>query len=166
MTKARLLPSKEELHALLEYKDGKLFWKVKRRGSVKFGDEAGSISNHGYRQVSINNKLYLQHRLIWIMHGNDPEDCLDHIDGDKLNNRIENLRVATVSQNAMNRKRYSNNTSGIKGVNWDKNRSRWQGRVEIKSKLYTTSYFKDKEECAKAVRELRAKLHGDFANHG
>jgi len=166
MTKPKPLPSQEELHALFEYKDGKLFWKVNRTGTAKAGDEAGSINNKGYKVVKINGLAYLQHRLIWIMHGNDPVDCLDHIDGDPLNNRIENLRAATRQQNQCNQKLPRNNTSGTKGVNWNKERSRWQGKVRYKGKAHHTNYFKDKEECAKAVKELREKLHGDFANHG
>jgi len=165
MTKAKPLPSQEELNALLEYRDGKLFWKVSR-GGIKIGSEAGSLKGTGYKYVSINNQLYRFHRLIWIMHGNDPVDCLDHIDGDPLNNRIENLRAATKIENNCNRKLRSNNTSGIKGVSWNKRQSCWQGYVYYKGKAHFAGLFKDKEECAKAVRELREKLHGDFTNHG
>lgn len=166
MTKARLLPSKEELHALLEYKDGKLFWKVKKRNGAKPGDEAGYVNNTGYKMVRVNYVAYLQHRLIWIMHGNDPVDCLDHIDGDPLNNRIENLRSATDSQNNWNAKLKSTNTSGVKGVNWCKKYMRWHGRVSFKGKRHHVGYFKDKDECVNAVKKLREKLHGNFVNHG
>lgn len=166
MTKAIPLPSQEELHALLEYRDGNLFWKVKRRGNVKAGDEAGYVNKLGYKRVGINGKHYLQHRLIWIMHGNDPVDFLDHIDGDRLNNRIDNLRPATISENGCNAKLRSDNNSGIKGVFWDKKYMCWCGRVRFKGKSHFIGYFKNKEECAKAVKELRKKLHGDFVNHG
>jgi len=166
MTKAKPLPSQEELHALFEYKDGKLFWKVKRGGGVKPGDEAEYINNRGYKVVRINKAPYLQHRLIWVMHGNEPVDFLDHIDGDKLNNRIENLRPATVSENKWNTKVPITNTSGIKGVCWNKNQMRWNGHVRFKGKQHHVGSFENKEECAKAVKEFREKLHGDFANHG
>jgi len=165
MRKVKPMPSKEELHALFEYKNGKLFWKVSR-GAAKAGDEVKGINNKGYKRVCIDYVGYLQHRLIWIMHGNDPVDCLDHIDGDTLNNRIENLRPATEEENHWNVKIRSDNTSGIKGVAWHKKYMCWYGRVGFKGKLHFAGYFTDKEECAKAVRELRAKLHGDFVNHG
>lgn len=165
MTNPKPLPSQEELHTLLEYRDGKLFRKV-NSGPSKAGDEGGCLSGIGYRIISVKNKLYLEHRLIWIMHGNDPVDFLDHIDGDKLNNRIENLRPAAKTENGWNTKLKSNNTSGIKGVCWCKRRMYWYGRVRFKGKVHFAGYFKDKDECVKAVRELREKLHGDFANHG
>jgi len=166
MTKPKPLPSQEELHALFEYKDGKLFWKVSRGRGIKPGDEVKGIPVKGYKVVRVKYKIYLQHRLIWVMHGNDPVDILDHIDGDRLNNRIENLRAATKSENQWNKKQGRNNTSGVKGIYWDKKRSRWHGTVRYKGKNHHAGYFQDKEECAKAVKELREKLHGDFTNHG
>jgi len=165
MTKPIPLPSQEELNALLEYRDGKLFWKVSR-GRIKIGSEAGRLISSGYKQVGFKGKVYLQHRLIWVMHGNDPVDCLDHIDGDRLNNRIENLRPATKTENNWNAILKITNTSGIKGVTWNKNRTCWQGHVGYKGKQHHVGCFKNKEECAKAVKEFREKLHGDFTNHG
>lgn len=151
--------TKDLLHALFDYEDGKLYWKGKHE------KEAGSVGNRGYRCVCINYRKYMAHRLIWIMHGNDPVEMLDHIDGDQLNNRIENLRAATNSQNQRNQKLRKDSTSGIKGVSWINAYKRWAGQVWHKGKLYRAGYFKDKDECAAAVRALREKLHGEFARH-
>ncbi len=151
--------TKDLLHALFDYEDGKLYWKDKHE------KEAGSVGNRGYRCVCINYRKYMAHRLIWIMHGNDPVEMLDHIDGDQLNNKIENLRAATNSQNQRNQKLRKDSTSGIKGVSWIKAHKRWAGQVWHKGTLYRAGYFKDKDECAAAVRELRESLHGEFARH-
>jgi hypothetical protein len=151
--------TKDLLHTLLDYEDGKLYWKGRRE------KEAGSVGNRGYRCICINYQKYMAHRLVWIMHGNDPVPMLDHIDGDQLNNRIENLRPITVSQNQRNTKLRKDSTSGIKGVSWIKAHKRWAGQVWHKGKLYRAGYFKDKEACAAAVRELRESLHGEFARH-
>jgi hypothetical protein len=152
------------LHTLFEERDGELYRKVTRGGS-KAGSRAGHIGNRGYRIVVVNGRQYMEHRLIWIMHGNDPVEMLDHIDGDQLNNKIENLRAATNSQNQRNQKLRKDSTSGIKGVSWISAYKRWAGQVWHKGKLYRAGYFKDKDECAAAVRELRESLHGEFARH-
>jgi hypothetical protein len=154
----------EFLHSLLDYRDGTLFWKVSR-GKVRAGDKAGCIGNRGYVLIVINGKQRMAHRLIWIMHGNDPVPMLDHIDGNQLNNRIENLRPITVSQNQRNTKLRKDSTSGIKGVSWISTRNRWSGQVWHKGKLHRAGDFKDKDECAAAVRVLRESLHGEFARH-
>ena len=147
------------LHTLFEYRDGKLFWRARN------GKEAGCVGNRSYSCVCINYRKYMTHRLIWIMHGNDPVPMLDHIDGNQLNNRIENLRPITVSQNQRNTKLRKDSTSGIKGVSWISTRNRWSGQVWHKGKLHRAGDFKDKDECAAAVRVLRESLHGEFARH-
>ena len=154
----------EYLHQLLEYRDGKLFWKV-NRGKARIGEEAGCVGNRGYLVIVVNGKQRMAHRLIWLMHGKELTEMLDHIDGDQLNNRIENLRAVTNSQNQRNQKLRKDGTSGIKGVSWISSYKRWSGQVWHEGKLYRAGYFKDKDECAAAVRELREQLHGEFARH-
>jgi len=154
----------EYLHKLLEYRDGKLFWKV-NRGKAHAGDEAGCVGNRGYVLIVVNGKQRMAHRLVWIMHGKEPVPMLDHIDGDQLNNRIENLRPITVSQNQRNTKLRKDSTSGIKGVSWQKQTNKWIGQVWHQKKLYRTEAFQDKDQCAAAVKKLRESLHGEFARH-
>ena len=163
------MPSDDELtsellHTLLDYRDGKLFWKV-NRGKARASDEAGCVGNRGYVLIVINGKQRMAHRLIWIIHGKEPVPMLDHIDGDQLNNRIENLRPITVSQNQRNTKLRKDSTSGIKGVSWISTKNHWSGQVWHLGKLYHAGDFKDKDECAAAVRVLREELHGEFARH-
>jgi hypothetical protein len=152
------------LHTLFEERNGELYRKVTRGGS-RVGSRAGHVGNRGYRIVVVNSRQYMEHRLIWIMHGNDPVEMLDHIDGDQLNNRIENLRAVTNSENQRNQKLRKDSTSGIKGVSWISTRKRWSGQVWHKGKLHRAGDFKDKDECAAAVRILREKLHGEYARH-
>lgn len=99
----------------LEYRDGDLFWKVDHCHIVS-GQRAGSMAPNGRRYVSFFGKKHLVHRVIWYLHHGSVPDFLDHIDGNPLNNRIENLRQATKQQNAMNRRIRSDNSTGFKGI--------------------------------------------------
>ena len=108
-----------QLHDLFEYADGKLFWRV-NRGCVHAGDEAGTLQKTGAAKkriyITVNGKKHLLHRVIWFLHHNEVPEFLDHIDGNSLNNRIENLRPATKAQNAMNRKVRADSLTGVKGI--------------------------------------------------
>jgi len=148
------------LHELFEYRDGELLWKVGGNGR-RIGMVAGAVNRDGYRRIKINYKLYAVHRLIWVMHGNKPAQFVDHINGDQLDNRIENLRAATHSQNCMNRRQRSDNKSGIKGVM--RKKDKWYGCVTLNYKVYPAGYFDHKEDAAAAVAKLRKELHGEFA---
>jgi hypothetical protein len=159
------LPPLEELNRLFEYKEGALYWRI-RRGRANVGNKVGCANGEGYLTVGINYKRYLVHRIIWAMHDNDPVAIIDHINSDKLDNRIENLRAADDIINTRNAKLRCDSTSGIKGVSWNKRERKWAGQVWHLGKLYRTKMFKDKNECAAKVRELREELHGEFARHG
>jgi hypothetical protein len=159
------------LNHLFEYdkETGNLIWKIKpssRGHSVKVGDIAGTLKSHGYICVGINYNSYRAHRLIFLMHKGYLPKTVDHINGDKLDNRIENLRAATVGQNQHNRKTNANNTSGYKGVSWSKAQKKWAARITLERKNIHLGYFANVEEAAEVVRKAREELHGDFANHG
>ena len=148
------------LHELFGYRDGELYWKQPGK-SRQMGRPAGSVIGDGYVCIRIQYKLYRVHRLVWVMHGNQPTSYIDHINGNKLDNHIENLRAATHSQNCMNRCQRSDNKSGIKGVRQKKDK--WHGSVTLNGKAYSAGYFTQKEDAAIAVDKLRKELHGEFA---
>ncbi len=87
----------------------------------------------------------------------------DHINGDKLDNRHSNLRISTHAQNAANRGKQSNNTSGHKGVTWYAKRSKWQAQITVGKKHKTIGYFKDPKDAARAYDEAARKYFGEFA---
>jgi hypothetical protein len=154
----------EKVKELFDYKDGELFWK--KIGPNKRTDRpAGAVNRDGYRRIKYMYKLYAVHRLVWTYHGNAPVAFIDHINGDVLDNRIENLRAVTHSQNCMNRKMRRNSTSGIKGVHWNSKKEKWVACVGLNYKSYRAGEFDTKEEAAAAVAILREKLHGEYAKH-
>jgi hypothetical protein len=152
----------EEANILFEYRDGELFWKQRGR-SRQLGRPAGAVNRDGYRRIKIMYKLYAVHRIVWTMHGNAPMDFIDHINGDVLDNRIENLRAVTHSQNCMNTRLRSDSTSGIKGVHWNNTKQMWRGVVIVDGKHYYVGYFKNKNDAGSEVAKLREKLHGEYA---
>jgi hypothetical protein len=158
------VPSKEELDAAFIYRDGVLYWRKDRGSHIRAGAEAGT-PRHGYVQISFKGRSYPAHRLIWAMHGNAPAETIDHINRDRSDNRIENLRSATKGQQLFNTGLRSDNKSGTKGVSWHKDAQAWRGQVCFRGKAYTAGIFDSKEECAEAVRVLRERLHGEHAHH-
>ena len=101
-----------------------------RHGCHIAGKIAGTLQNRGYSVVTADSKRYLAHRLAWLyVKGAWPNGDLDHIDGDKLNNKISNLREATRKQNMQNVKNHKHNTSGFKGVAWHNQRNKWRAYI-------------------------------------
>lgn len=96
------------------------------------------------------------HRMIM---SEPPGMVIDHIDGNKLDNRKENLRICTQQQNGWNRGKPSNNTSGFKGVCWHKQTQKWQAIINHKH----IGYFKTAEKAYEAYVKAAQELHGDFA---
>lgn len=157
--------SKELLESLFEYKDGELIWMVSH-GANKSGSIAGSIKPNGYKRVSIKRKLYYVHRIIFFMHHGRLPEYIDHIDGNKLNNKIENLREATMAENNRNTWQRKDNKSGVKGVSWSKRESKWQAQLKIDGTTKHFGYF-DSIEAAKKILEInRKRFHKKFANDG
>lgn len=163
-----------------EYSDGHLLWKPldeshrdsKRWNGRYAGKIAGSIhspkkSKTQYVRVVIRPSWYLAHNVIWEMFfGDIPEGMeVDHINGDGTDNRVENLRLVSQSENHKNRPKYSNNSSGESGVSWDGKSRCWIGRVSIEGSRKVVYRGDSKEDAAKIVREKRAS-NGYHANHG
>ena len=157
--------TKEILNFLFNYKNGELYWNFSLSCKSPKGTIAGSVKKDNYRRIGINKKVYLAHRLIFMMfHGYFPK-FVDHIDGNKLNNCIENLREVTHSQNMKNQKISISNTSGYKNVSWNKKQKKWRVALKINYKDKEIGYFKDIELADLVAQEARDKYHGKFARH-
>jgi len=163
----------DTINDLFEYRDENLWWKERPSRNVDISKPAGYINDRGYRQIQIKGKHYKAHRLIyhmfnpeWDITDTSQDNQIDHKDEDKLNNNIDNLRVATHSQQQHNTGKYKNNTSGTTGVDWDKATGKWRVRVMLNKKTHSGGYFTNKEDAIAKATELRDELHGEFANHG
>ena len=152
-----------EVKFLLDYDklSGKFYWKNSKK--VKTGAIAGSINAKGYIVVNIRNKLYLAHRLAWFyIHSVWPSGYIDHIDRDKTNNKIENLRVVTKSENGQNSSKKSKaktKQSKYKGVYWVNLRSRWVASISKEGKKYHLGTFLEEKEAAKSYILAKMALH-------
>jgi hypothetical protein len=163
MIKAKELPSSEYLNEyfLYNHETGDLMYK-----SIQ-GKISGSILNSGHKQVMIEGKAYLQHRIIWKMiKEKDPNGYIDHINGNGSDNRIENLREATCGNNKMNSTIYKNNKSGLKGAYWDKYKNKWFSQIRVNGNKIFLGRFNSIEEAHKAYCKAAMNYHGEFANFG
>lgn len=163
--------SQEQLLAHLRYEVGKLYWRPRGYGRFdkQFADkEAGCVTDYRYKLMSYNKGNMLVHLAIWIMHnGEIPEGMeIDHINGNPLDNRIENLRLASRSQNAFNTRIRKSNKSGVKGVNWNKANNNWRARITVNKKEIEIGSYETIEEAKVAIAAARIKYHGDYANFG
>ena len=161
-------PSVDLLRELLGYcpTTGKLTWRV-QRGPSPPGSIAGSVRTDGYLDIQIGNFKHKAHRLAWaIYYGTMPPRGIqvDHIDGNPANNRIENLRLATRSENQRNRQHLDRrNRTGFTGVFWRKDHQRWEVNIRVNRKtIYIGSYL-DKQDAIAARRLAEATHFGEFA---
>ena len=156
--------TQERLRELFEYnKDtGDLIWKVTRNHKAVKGDVAGYIRPCGYIRVKVDSVNYLAHRLVWLyINGSEPLDQIDHINRDRKDNRLSNLRESSNALNQRNKGKSKSNTSGTTGVYWNKATAKWL--VTIASKYY--GVFEDKEFAELVAEEVYSKL-GFSPNHG
>jgi hypothetical protein len=179
-------PSPSVLRQLIDYdhETGALVWRV-RHGSFFTDGEKSAIQsmrrwntryagkpalnckgNAGYFKGVIFGEAYLAHRVAWAIYsGSWPENEIDHINGDRLDNRIANLRSVTSQENSKNVSIGSRNTSGTIGVHWREDQSRWVASINKKGKLKYIGSFKSKNEAIQARAKANLE-YGYHANHG
>lgn len=161
------MPSAEALRRSFHYdpKTGSLLRKFSTMRSA-VGSEASYTNNIGYRQAVFSGRIYSVHRIAWVMHfGLPPNGEVDHINGDRSDNRICNLRVATSCENNQNRRLSTRNKTGIKGVflvKWNKT-TRWRVSVGHSRGEYYITHFQCFGRAVKHANEMREKLHSEFA---
>lgn len=161
-------PTRQQLLGLLDDVGDSVAWRHSGKGR-QAGRKVTTVDGQGYRTVTVLGVMMAVHRVLWVMrHGPIPQGgCIDHIDGDRLNNARGNLRLTTVTGNNWNRSMNSKNTSGVKGVCWNKKCGKWQAQIEITgSKNAYLGLFDEIEEAEIVVRLHRKKLHGEYTNHG
>ena len=156
--------TKQFLKEHLEYQGGHLFW-VKHRGNVKIGQQFGNNHSKGYRHGKLKGESHYEHRLIWLYHNGEWPTYIDHINGIKDDNRIENLRECTSQQNSFNRKSGKSSSSKYKGVCWSKQRKKWVANYTYKSKTHHIGLYETEEAAAEAYRKFTENLHQGFANY-
>ena len=162
------LPSLERVRELLRYcpTTGKLFWKTYRNSQARAGQEAGHISKQeGYRVIGLDRKLMQAHRIIWFIHyGQWPQNQIDHINHDRTDNRISNLREVSQIENLHNKSKCRNNSSGHTGV-YLTPEGKWKARICVRSKMLNLGTFADFSK-AVSVRKAAEVQHNFHSNHG
>ena len=146
--------------------EGKLYNLTSRSNAAIMLDEAGSLNENGYLRVRVGGVVYGVHRIVYAMRNGinlSPTMQIDHINGDRTDNRIDNLRLATHAQNMRNTKISSRNTTGYKGVSWYDCNKKFVSRIHLNSKKIHLGSFNTKEEAALAYNAAALKYHGEFA---
>ena len=157
--------TQEELHNVLIYNKltGHFYWLYdNKRNGIKASTKAGTINSDGYIMITIDCKLYYAHRLAWLYtYGYFPEHQIDHINKIKHDNKIENLRESNHSCNARNTKTYITNTSGVKGVVFDKRNQKWKAQIVVNYKAISLGRFVDFDEavCLRLAAEQCLNWH-------
>jgi hypothetical protein len=174
------------LRQLLRYdhETGKLFW-LERPVSMFSGDglngasgeavrwnrryankEAGCLCDKGYWNVTIMAGRFKGHRIAWaLVHGEWPLAEIDHINGERADNRLANLREVTHAENGKNSRRPMRNTSGVCGVHWRKHLGKWQARIRVNYELINLGHYDDLDAAASARKAAEA-TYGFHKNHG
>jgi hypothetical protein len=150
----------ERARTLLEYdvESGLLMWK-ESRGRVSAGSFAGRVGVKGYVVVHVDGRAYHAHRVVWlIVHGRFPPEHIDHIDGDRANNRLTNLREASNAENQQNlRKARAHNKTGTLGVSMHK--GHWRAQIVVNGKAKHLGHFATKAEAAAAYLIAKRRFH-------
>ena len=174
----RPLPTPEILRQLLRYEPetDKLFWLpplrhmfATQRGYAisvarRCGKEAFTTINHGYKTAAISGTTLYAHRVIWALnHGEWPDRDIDHINGEKTDNRLCNLRLATRAENLLNTGPRVTSRSGRKGVHWTEKGGKWVAQIRSGGKTRTLGRFTEIEDAAAAYNKAAIELFGEFA---
>ena len=159
------------LQSALRYdpETGIFYWKIKRTRGVLPGDVAGSQNPKGYVRICLNGKFHSAHRVAWVLtYGKWPSNFIDHRDGDPSNNKLENLREATATQNQANRRKKRNGSSQFKGVTFNTANPNkpWSTRIATNKKTMYLGCYKTEHEASEVYLNAAKKLHGDFFNNG
>lgn len=153
--------TQQRLQELFDYQNGQFI----NRKTNAVCSPAPITKYHRYNRIVIDGKAYAFHRMVFLYHKGYLPKIIDHIDNDRTNNKIENLREATQQQNCLNRIAHKNNRSGYKNVFWHSSMNKWSVQISISRKRRIFGYFDDVELAGLVAEEARDKFHGEYARH-
>jgi len=154
-----------ELKSYLSYdKETGIFIRIKTTSNrSKINSVAGNVRPDGYMEVKVAGNAYLQHRLAWLYeYGVWPSKMLDHINGVRNDNRIENLREVDFRENTYNSKIRSDNKSGVRCVSWNNRQKCWEVRMKVDNKLKYFGNYKDLQDAKAKSEQIRKRHHGEY----
>jgi hypothetical protein len=159
------ITTQARVRELFDYREGTLYWKSSPR-SGWVGKPVTHKTGHGYVKARVDGKLIPAHRLVWLWHNEKLPELIDHINGVRHDNRIENLRACTEAENARNKSKPLNNTTGHKNVIWSKQNSNFNVQLTVNKRKMHLGVFDDIELAALVAEEARDKFYGKFARQG
>lgn len=135
-------------------------WKKSPAQSVPSGGVAGRMSSSGYVQIPFKRNYFVAHRLAWLwVYGVEPAGQIDHVNGNRSDNRISNLRDVSQSMNQQNCKLRKDNKSGKKGVTWHPSSCKWQAAISVNGRSKYLGVFQDVEEASQAYLLAAKQFH-------
>ena len=156
--------TQDELKSQLDYdkETGVFTWKVRNSNRVKIGQVAGNAHNCGYIELQVLGEKHLAHRLAWLyVHGEYPK-IIDHINGNRSDNRICNLRNVGYKENTYNSKLRKDNKSGVKCVSFNIKLKKYEVRIFHDGKLQNYGYYENLEDAKKVADEKRKEIYGVY----
>lgn len=152
-----------ELNQLLEYDPatGRLYWKVQTSSRALVGSEAGSVDKRGYRAVQIYGRRYMAHRIAWALtFGEWPKEEIDHKNGNPADNRLENIRDVSPSENKQNaRASHVDSGTGVLGVTYDRRKKAFMSQIYVSGKNKFLGYFDNLQDAHHAYLSAKRELH-------
>lgn len=145
---------------------GVFVWRNKPNRRITVGGIASCQKRDGhYLVIGLKGKSHLAHRLAWLYEYNEMPDCeIDHINGNKQDNRISNLRTCSSSENKCNRPMSAKNTSGFKGVSFCKRENKFRAYIKKDKKYISLGYFNNAEDAYSAYCAAASCMHGEYAH--
>jgi len=160
--------SQETLKGYLSYNERTgYFTRIKSNNPRFLGLVDKGYDKDGYQSILVAGRYYKAHRLVWLyVYGYLPDTDIDHINQEESDNRLSNLRLASRSKNNCNSKLRSDNTSGIKGVSWNKEKKKWHAYISHEGEFIKLGMYSSIDEAGSVVGAARTRLHREFARHG
>lgn len=155
--------TQEYLKTIFAFKEGRLYWKVSPNWSIKVGAKAGTLNKGYLRTIFAGGLKMYNHQIIFLMEKGYLPEVIDHIDGNRLNNELSNLREVTDSQNASNRKVHSNNQSGYKGVSVHRQTGKYQAEIQVRGNQIYIGLYDEPKDAAQAYNDKAVEHFGEYA---